>query len=270
MRHARRSRASRPMMRRMWRALRLAVLSLCLVAALAVTWGDRFRTTRWNEPLWIGIFPISADGRPLTADYIGSLDVARFADIETFFSEEARRYGLALDQPVRIALHKPATDLPPAIEPGTGVLGTMFWSLRLRIYAWRQARGQLADVRMFVMYHDPAFTDRVPHSLGLQRGLVGVVHAYAESQQDGANSIVIAHEFLHTVGATDKYDPRTLQPVYPEGFGEPAAEPRYPQAFAEIMAGRRALSPDAVEMPRSLSGLLVGSATATEINWIGR
>jgi hypothetical protein len=254
----------------MWRALRIAVLSLVLLAALGVTWGDRFRTTRWSEPLWVGIFPLSADGRPATAAYIKALDTARFAEIETFFSEEARRYGLAIERPLRLELHEPVAELPPAIEPGTGVAGTMLWSLKLRWYAWRMGRGKLGDVRMFVLFHDPAVTARVPHSVGLQRGLVGVVHAYADPGQDGPNNVVIAHEFLHTVGATDKYDPRTLQPLYPEGYGEPDAERRHPQVFAEIMAGRRAVTADEAEMPADLGGVLIGPVTAAEINWIGR
>jgi hypothetical protein len=104
----------------------------------------------------------------------------------------------------------------------------------------------------------------------LQKGLVGVVHAYADEGQDGGNQIVIAHEFLHTVGATDKYDPRTLEPVYPDGYGEPDAEPRYPQTFAEIMAGRRALAPGDMEMPTDFGGVLIGPTTAAEINWTGR
>ena len=28
---------------------------------------------------------------------------------------------------------------------------------------------------------------------------------------DGANDVVIAHELLHTLGATDKYDPATTR-----------------------------------------------------------
>ena len=40
-------------------------------------------------------------------------------------------------------------------------------------------------------------------------------------------------------GATDKYDLPTGLPQYPAGFAEPRLEPRYPQQFAEIMAGQK-------------------------------
>ena len=56
--------------------------------------------------------------------------------------------------------------------------------------------------------------------------------------------MVIAHEFLHTVGATDKYDPATEQPQFPDGYGEPQRVPLVPTGEAEIMAGRRMLEPD--------------------------
>ena len=34
----------------------------------------------------------------------------------------------------------------------------------------------------------------------------------------GPNNVVIAHELLHTVGATDKYDPVTDAPRIPDGL----------------------------------------------------
>ena len=44
------------------------------------------------------------------------------------------------------------------------------------------------------------------HSTGLQKGMLGVVNAFASADQEGSNAVVIAHELLHTFGATDKYD----------------------------------------------------------------
>src|SRR5581483_10543090 len=105
---------------------------------------------------------------------------------------------------------------------------------------------------------------------GLQKGLLGVVHVFALGPMSGSNSIVIAHELLHTLGATDKYDLRTGMPVYPSGFAEPDRKPLYPQPRAEIMAGRRALSASQYEMPGSLREVLVGPVTAREIRWTRR
>jgi hypothetical protein len=97
--------------------------------------------------------------------------------------------------------------------------------------------------------------------------MIGVVNAVAESDHEGSNNIVIAHELLHTLGATDKYDPATLAPIYPEGYGDPERQPRYPQELTEIMAGRYALDAHTFEMPASLADVVVGEATAREIRW---
>lgn len=87
---------------------------------------------------------------------------------------------------------------------------------------------------------------------------------------DRTNNVVLAHELLHTLGATDKYDPATSQPLFPQGHAEPDATPRHPQRLAEIMAGRIAVSDDEAEMPASLAQAVVGTETAQEINWIRR
>jgi len=94
-----------------------------------------------------------------------------------------------------------------------------------------------------------------------------VVHAFALATMAGSNNIVIAHELLHTVGATDKYDLATGAPLFPSGYGDRDQVPLYPQQQAEIMAGRRALASGAFEMPGSLREVVVGPETAWEIRW---
>ena len=66
------------------------------------------------------------------------------------------------------------------------------------------------DVRIFVRYHRPDFAVTLENSIGLQKGMVGIVNAYVSRRRAGANNVIIAHELLHTLGATDKYDPATL------------------------------------------------------------
>jgi len=146
----------------------------------------------------------------------------------------------------------------------------MWWSLKLRMYARRASRAPgraPPQIRIFVQYHDPSFTQSVPHSVGMQKGLVGVVHAYAASDMTRPNNVVIAHEILHTLGASDKYAPNTLAPLYPIGYAEPQLEPLYPQTLTEIMAGRYAVDAQTFVMPDSLADVRVGAATALEIRW---
>lgn len=252
----------------MWRNLRIAILLLILLLVAGGTLVDRLRTTSWDHTLWVGVFPINGDGRAATERYIASLDHEQFIDIESFFREEANSWGVKLDQPVRVELYPQVREAPPRLDPRAGMLGRLWWSLKVRYYTWRIAGDTLADIRVFVLYHDPQHTLTVPHSLGLQKGLLGIVYAFAERQMNAENGIVIAHEVLHTLGATDKYDLGTNLPLFPDGYGDPEAQPRYPQQFAEIMAGRTAVSPTAARMPASLDEVVVGRATALEIRWI--
>jgi hypothetical protein len=119
-----------------------------------------------------------------------------------------------------------------------------------------------------VLYHDPALTPAVAHSLGLTKGLIGVVYAFAAPDMDGENDVIIAHELLHTLGATDKYRADDDAPRFPEGYGDPQQLPLYPQRYAELMAGRRMLSAHRWQQAESLDEVVIGSATALEIRWV--
>jgi len=98
--------------------------------------------------------------------------------------------------------------------------------------------------------------------------LVGVINAFASPAMAGSNNTIIAHELLHTLGATDKYDPATNLPRFPDGYADPEQHPRYPQEYAEIMGGRIPLTTSQAETPRSLAQTLIGQATAREIKWL--
>jgi hypothetical protein len=253
-----------------WKVIRVAVLLLILVGVATGAWLDRVSTTSWDKTLWVGIFPLNGDGSDVTARYIENLTPESFASIESFFSREAARYGIKVDRPVRVDLYPSPRELPPHLEPHSNFLQAMAWSLKMRLYARRAADvpgRPHSPIRVFVLYHDPKVSKAVPHSLGMQKGLIGVVHAFADSHMAGSNNIVIAHETMHTVGATDKYDPETSAPIYPDGYAEAALSPRFPQPFAEIMAGQRALSDHEQEMPETLLDVVVGTLTAREIGW---
>jgi hypothetical protein len=252
-----------------FRMLRILILLLVLLLAAVTTWQDRYRSTRWHDPLYVAIYPIAADDSPLTRAYVAALDAERFKPIDRFFAREGARYHLDTDEPIRTRLRPELQAKPPLRAPDAGLLATALWSLRLRYWAWRvsgRAR-EPEDIRMFVLYHDPALTPTVPHSLGLTKGLIGVVYAFAAPAMNGANNVVIAHELLHTVGATDKYSSADDCPRFPEGYGDPAQLPRYPQLTAELMAGRRALAPSRCEQASSLDEVVVGPFTALEIRW---
>ncbi len=255
----------------MWKAIRIALLLAVLAFVASGTWFERRRAHEWKEPQEMGIVPVAGDDSAITAAYVAALKPEEFAELEEFFAAQGAAYGLGVGTPLRVHLYAPVATLPPDPPRGGTALSALWWSLQLRYYAARYGveppRAGTA-IRMFVVFHDPARAPQLPHSAGLQKGLIGVAHVFAARHMRGSNAVVIGHEYLHTVGGTDKYDPTTDAPLYPQGFAEPAAEPRYPQRYAEIMAGRRPLSPTTQEMPESLGQCVVGEATAAEIGWV--
>jgi hypothetical protein len=253
-----------------WKNIRILFLLLILGAVALGAWFDRVATTSWQRTLWVGIFPLNADGSDIVQRYIDGLNVKDFADIEAFFTREARRYSLPTDNPVHIELYPQGKELPPTLEHGAGPVSIAWWSLKMRMFAWRASHvaGRAPPrIRMFVLYHDPAKLDQAPDSHGLQKGLIGIVHAFADRAMNGQNDIVISHEFLHTVGASDKYSLDGGEPIFPIGYADRDQNPRYPQESAEIMAGRRPLSATEWDMPRTLNREVVGPETALEIRW---
>ncbi|HYX74179.1 MAG TPA: hypothetical protein VE819_05785 [Steroidobacteraceae bacterium] len=254
----------------MWKSIRIVLLLLVLLAVALHAWLDRVATQSWQEPLWVGLYPLNGDGSVAAADYLAALRASDFGAIEDFFAREAKRYGLNLEQPVHVELYPQGSKLPPTLDRGVGPLGIAWWSLKLRWFAAQTTHvpGRAPPrVRLFLLYHDPTALERAPDSHGLQKGLVGVVHLFADPGMSGRNNIVIAHELLHTVGASDKYDLVSGTPLFPIGYGDRDQDPLYPQARAEIMAGRRALSAGEWDMPRTLAGVVVGPETALEIRW---
>ncbi len=253
-----------------FRNLRITVLLLALAVVAVYSKNQLLYSTAWLEPLPVTIFPINADGHPATERYIQGLSDRSFADIDEFFAREGRRYKLLERHPTRTRLGPEVEALPPPPpEQGGNVLGAVLWSLKLRYWAWQYTPDNDSNqqrVRMFVLYQQGDEGEALTRSLGLQKGLLGVVNAFALAEQNAQNNIVIAHEVMHTLGASDRYDENS-QPVFPDGFASPNSDPRYPQQRAEIMAGRIPLTPTESIMAKSLKSCVVGTRTAQEINW---
>jgi hypothetical protein len=254
---------------RTFRRLRILVLLLILLVVSLNTWLSRIRSTDWQESLWVVIYPLNGDGRADTQRYVESLQAQQFSDVGQFFASEAARYGVLLDDPVIVQLATQVRAQPPQPGPSPSLFESVRWSLSMRWWAWRHDNwaGPAPDVRMFVRYHSPQNQNSLAHSLGLQKGLIGLVNAFADTRFEGQNAVVMAHELLHTLGATDKYDLANGYPLWPDGFAEPDRVPRFPQLQAEVMAGRVALSERQAVMPPSLADVVVGPLTAAEINW---
>ena len=252
----------------MFKAVRITILLFVLFMVAMGTWLTQVRSTDWNNSLWVKVYPINGDGSETSERYIAGLNVDTFAGIETFLAREVRRYGHSLERPVRIELGKPISEQPPAIEESASALGIVLWSLRMRWWVSGVAGDQDRidpDVRIFVRYHSPERSFPLENSVGIQKGMFGIVNAYSSRKDQGRNNVVIAHEFLHTLGATDKYDPRTAMPLHPHGLAEPDRSPLYPQTQAELMGGRIPVSSDQAKVPPNLGHVIIGPLTAQEI-----
>jgi hypothetical protein len=256
----------------MFKKLRILILLLILASVALGAWQAKTRAAEWKYPLSVVVYPINGDGSTASSDYIASLTKKDFRAIEVFFEEEFGRYDLktVYGAPIIVDIAGEVASSPPQPPQDGNVLKIIVWSLRLRYWAWRNDdyNGAAPQIRMFTRYFDPATTPVVAHSLGLQKGMLGVVNAFAGSLMAPTNNVVVAHELLHAVGATDKYDPDSNLPVYPDGYAEPVLLPRHPQKFAEIMGGRIPISEAEADMPRTLEQVLIGELTAREINWL--
>jgi len=251
--------------------LRLALLVAILLFVALGAWLDRSRSRDWNDTLRVTVYPVNQSTDTAVRAYVAALQAEDFADVESFFADEASGYDVTLEQPVRVRVSHAAQELPPALPARPGPLTIALWSLRLRFFAARTAWNDplpTPDIQVFALYSPlvPGST-AMPDSVGLSKGLIAVTHLYGDAAAAGSNQVVLVHEVLHTLGATDKYDYSTGQPLAPAGLGEPDRQPLYPQPFGEIMAGRIATSARDAIIADGLEQMLVGPATALEIGW---
>lgn len=249
--------------------IRVLFLLSCLLIVGFVSAHQRVYTRNWNQTLEAVIYPINGDGHLATDRYIQSLDNDDFSIINRWAEREAQRYQLPLPTPFNVRLGESIQTLPPAYPEEANSMDVLLWSLRFRYWAWRETpdAGSLTRIRMFVVYQTGEDSVPLQHSLGLQKGLMGLVFAYSLDKQTAQNNIVIAHELLHTVGAVDKYN-SAGGPLMHIGYANPYRTPLYPQRNAEIMAGRIPTGPGRSYMAESLRSVIVNSYTASEINWI--
>jgi hypothetical protein len=246
----------------------LILLSILLFVAVNEAL-NKMRSTSWEESLYVSIYTTNGDDSRAADQYIESLTSESFEAIEEFVNREARRNDIAIDA-IKVNYLGRLEEGPPQPPLQPSVLSNIWWSLKFR--AWASYRdwssdGDQGDIQLFVNYYDIKTTRSLHHSVGLRGGLIGIINAFADKSYSGSNQVVITHELMHTVGASDKYG-NANQPVYPQGYAEPYRQPLYPQRRAEIMGGRIPLSGTQSEMPQSLAEVVIGIHTAAEINWL--
>lgn len=255
----------------MFRFLRIAILLTILLVVAGRQFLAPDRLNNWDKTLWVTIYPVLTEADPETRRYVESLTPQAFDAINAFLQQQASRYGRSLEQPVMLQVAKPLTAVPPTLPTKNSGLGVALWSLKMRWWVWRHGRQDdlaPADARMFVLYQQSKPGELLERSVGVRNGAFGIVNADASRPMTAHNRVIITHELLHILGAVDRYDMATGQPLVPDGLADPQQSPLYPQQRAEIMAGRIATSVHRWRRPATLKSCVVGAATAAEIGWL--
>jgi hypothetical protein len=252
--------------------LRIATLLYVLLFIAVAQFLTARNAADWDAPLWVDIYAVAGDDHTVTRRFIDGLSATEFAEAEAFFAREAKRYGIDLEQPFKLRIIGEYDDELPQLASDAGAMGVLWWSLRMRFAATRlrwQADGPSGDIVVFAVFHEPSAGVALDRSTALHKGLIAVANLFADRDARGTNQIVLAHELLHTLRATDKYSLTSNTPVYPDGYAAPDARPLLPQQKAELMAGRIPLDERRAEMPSDLREVVIGAATAREIGWQG-
>ena len=253
----------------MWKKIRIAILLLILTTVAQQTWLEQARLD-WKDNFYIAVYPINADGSQKVSAYIQTLKREDFEPMAEYFVQEAAPYQLGLRRPIEVQLGPQVSNIPPAPPSNGSILSNIVWSLKFKLFAWRNSPkvNVKPAIRLYLLYYDPDSHQQLSHSTALSRGRVGRVNLYGEKSYAKQNLVVIAHELLHTLNATDKYDLASTLPIYPDGYADPNKTPLYPQEIAELMGGRVPVTESQAEIPKSLQQTMIGAKTAREIGWI--
>jgi len=258
--------------------VRVAILlSILFVVVLYAVRDLRSRRARkdWDRTLDIAIVLIHVEGSAaVDADAIRALNDRKDA-LEQRLASEARRHNpKIIGTPFRLRVFGPinvstAPPSPPSDSPVD--LAKQAVDLERWLRDVDPNAGVIADhwdTRIYVSLRRPA-SESVSFVEGQsqQDGRIGMVSVELDSTMADLTLIVVAHELMHTLGASDKYDGAGKTRI-PDGLAEPDRTPLYPQRFAELMARNRPLSATEEKVPITLDDIAVGPMTAREIGWI--
>ena len=253
----------------MFKKIRIFVLLIVLATIAQQTFLDK-ADLDWKDNFYVAVYPVNADGSGEVANYIRTLTRDDFEPMAAYFAEEGARYNLGMRRPIEVQLGDVVTEIPPAPPQDGSVVSTIIWSLKFRLFAFNNSPkvNVKPDIKLYLLYYNPTTSPTLAHSTALNKGRIGRVNLFGDAGYAKQNLVITAHELLHTLSASDKYDLATTLPIYPDGYIEPDKSPRYPQDFAELMGGRVPIDESKAEIPKSLAQTLIGEKTAREIGWL--
>ena len=254
----------------MFKKIRIATLLIILMSVVSTLLIQKDITQNWQGTLDIRIIPVIADQAPQTKKFVESLNDRKFRDIGRFLISQAKKYDINLQNSFNIQLSSPIYNIPPKVpDNNANRLDIILWSLKLKWWAWKNKPNdhKISQIRLYVLYQNPDDNVALPHSTGLQNGLIGLINARATRKYESLHRVIILHELLHIFGASDKYQLGNGRPIYPEGFAYPDITPLYPQPKAEVMGRSIPISDTEADVAINLSQVIIGNKTAIEIGW---
>ena len=202
----------------MWRKLRVAILLLILATVVQKIWLEK-NDLDWKDNFYVAVYPVNADGSAKVSAYLQTLTRSDFEPIAEYFVEQAAQYKLGLRRPIELQLGALVNEIPPAPPHDNSVLSTIIWSLKFKYFAWRNSPkvNVKPAIRLYLLYYDPVTHPVLSHSTALNKGRIGRVNLFGDADYAKQNLVIVAHELLHTLNATDKYDLNNTLPIYPNG-----------------------------------------------------
>ena len=255
-------------MRSSWPRGAVLLLALAVTAAWAYArLKARAERTRWERTLGVIVYVLGDAGPGAVEELRGDLDRlgARLAEDKAALGQGPEPFRFEVVGPL-VPERLPPAD-PPAGASWVERAGyaAALWRVERAVRAVAPAPDPRAyDIRVYLVLAPE--TDRsLAEGVAEAGGEVAVVHA-ALGQGALLAATAVAHEALHAVGATDKYDPAG-HAVAPAGLYQPDRTPTYPQGRAELMVGEVPLAPGRGRLPERAEELGVGPETAREIGW---
>ncbi len=224
------------------------------------------KTPTWQQSKWLTVVLVNGDGSRASQYYIQSLNEEDFLSIPHFINQNATKYIGGSYPALRIRVLSSLNEYPPDYPVEGSFFSRVAWSFKIRW--WRMTLPNTMGMVIFLKLYDPQVTRLITHSMGVPELLFGTAKGFSSPLMTSANNVVITHELLHLLGASDKYDKKTGKPIFPIGYAEPERKPLYPQVYAEIMGGGIADDAQQSHMPVTLEQVVIGPVTAKEIGWI--
>jgi hypothetical protein len=254
--------------------VRLTVLLTILAGVLMWAWADvrsRQARNRWDHTLDVIVVIVQLE--PIEDKALEAFR-SHVPELEERLATELSRYRPGAPRPFHFRILGPieGQPAPPPIAKDS-LVDEILQSIALSAYVKDVDKRagvdkSLYDSRIYVTVRGAIQKERtLAEGRSEQGGRIGLVEVELDAASAELPAIVVGHELLHTLGATDKYDPRG-QTMFPTGLAEPDRIPIFPQRFAEIMARNRPLSAFEERVPDGFDQIAVGATTAREIGWV--